>query len=157
MTPARSTTVASSGGCSDRNGNGRDTPRLYADSSAPDGATPSPHDLDDAAGPMGSRVSVQSMANGMPTTDQKNGGGTMARAATRMANGSRRCRVYLLRRLAAAPEQLLTTIRRVIELKRHPPWTIEEYLERLERAGTHRIPPAVVGRRDRHPQDGRGP
>ncbi len=110
MTPARSTTVASSGGCSDRNGNGngRDTPRLYADSSALDGATPSPHDLDDAAGPMGSLVSVQSMANGMPTTDRKNGGGTIARAATRMANGSRRCRVCLLRRLAAAPEQLLT-------------------------------------------------
>lgn len=37
MTPARSTTVASSGGCSDRNGNGRDTNRPYADSLPPTG------------------------------------------------------------------------------------------------------------------------
>jgi len=42
---------------------------------------------------------------------------------------------YLLARLEAAPEAMVATIERILALKRNPVWTLEDYLDRLRRAG----------------------
>lgn len=50
---------------------------------------------------------------------------------------------YLLRRLAEAPDMLVNTVRRLVELKRRPPWTMDDYVQRLERAGVGRFADAI--------------
>jgi hypothetical protein len=42
---------------------------------------------------------------------------------------------YLLRRLEHAPDRLIETVKRVLAMKTRPPWTVGEYLGRLDRAG----------------------
>jgi predicted nucleic acid-binding protein len=42
---------------------------------------------------------------------------------------------YLLRRLELVPDRLIETVRRVLAMKTQPPWTVGEYLERVDRAG----------------------
>jgi predicted nucleic acid-binding protein len=43
---------------------------------------------------------------------------------------------YLLRRLDHAPDHVIETVERVVALKTQPRWTLGDYLERLEQAGT---------------------
>lgn len=42
---------------------------------------------------------------------------------------------YLLRRLERAPDRLIETVKRILAMKTRPPWTVDEYLGRLDRAG----------------------
>lgn len=46
-----------------------------------------------------------------------------------------RAETYLLARLNDDPDAVVATIERIVALKRNPPWTIDEYLDRLRRAG----------------------
>lgn len=50
---------------------------------------------------------------------------------------------YLLRRLEAAPDLVIDTIRRVVALKTRQQWTLAEYLDRVERAGAPRFASAL--------------
>ncbi len=50
---------------------------------------------------------------------------------------------YLLGRLEAAPDLVIGTVRRLLALKTQQPWTPEEYLDRLDRAGAPRFADAL--------------
>ncbi|MBI3256212.1 MAG: hypothetical protein HYZ59_00325 [Actinobacteria bacterium] len=50
-----------------------------------------------------------------------------------------RAESYLLRRLEAAPDRVIDTIKRVAALKTRQPWTLAEYLDRVDRAGAPRF------------------
>jgi len=53
---------------------------------------------------------------------------------------------YLLRRLEHAPDRLVETVTRVLAMKTRPPWTVREYLARLDRAGAPSFAAALQGR-----------
>lgn len=53
---------------------------------------------------------------------------------------------YLLRRLGTDPDALVQTVRRLLRLKRRPPWSRDEYVERILRAGAPRFAKALQER-----------
>lgn len=60
-----------------------------------------------------------------------------------------RAESYLLRRLETAPDLVVYTIKRVVALKLRHPWTMAEYLDRLDRAGAPRFAAALRSRMER--------
>jgi hypothetical protein len=60
-----------------------------------------------------------------------------------------RAESYLLRRLEAAPDLVIDTIKRVVALKTRQSWTMAEYLDRVDRAGARRFAAALRSRMPR--------
>lgn len=57
-----------------------------------------------------------------------------------------RAETYLLARFDAAPDAVMATIERIVGLKRNPPWSVQDYLDRLRHAGATTFADRVAAR-----------